>query len=115
MSVTALPVLRARGTCCELPIEVDEAWAGRRAELLKALADRTRLSMLASLVSAEAPVCVCDFTAAFKLSQPTVSHHMGKLREAGLVDSEKRGIWVHYSLRSDLPAAVRRVVDAVLA
>jgi ArsR family transcriptional regulator len=70
--------------------------------------------MVAILRDAEAPVCVCDFTAAFELSQPTVSHHMAKLREAGLVESEKRGIWSFYSLRRDLPAATRRLVESLL-
>jgi len=105
---------RERGSCCELPHRVDPAGADARAELLKAVADPTRLAMLAALRKASAPVCVCDFTAALDLSQPTISHHMGKLREAGLVEAEKRGIWTHYRLRPDLPSGVRSLVDALL-
>lgn len=109
VAVKALPVLRQRGVCCGLP-DVDEAWAVKTAELMKALADPTRLTMLASLWKAQAPICICDFTAGLDLSQPTISHHMARLKEAGLVDSEKRGIWVYYRLRSDLAASTRQLL-----
>jgi ArsR family transcriptional regulator len=58
-------------------------------------------------------VCICDFTATFDISQPTVSHHMAKLREAGLVDVTKRGIWSFYRLAPDLSPATRRILDAI--
>ena len=106
-------MLRQRGTCCELP-EVDPAWAAGTAEVLKALADPTRLTMLASLWRAQSPVCICDFTGSLELSQPTISHHMGKLREAGLVASEKQGIWAYYQIRADLPEATRRLLAQLL-
>lgn len=109
VAVKTLPVLRQRGVCCGLP-DVDEAWAVKTAELMKALADPTRLTMLASLWKAQAPICICDFTAGLDLSQPTISHHMARLKEAGLVDSEKRGIWVYYRLRSDLAASTRQLL-----
>lgn len=109
-----LPV-RQRGVCCDLPAAPDEAWSERQSSLLKALADPTRLSMLAALHQASAPVCICDFTAAYDLSQPTLSHHMAKLRAAGLVESSRRGIWVYYQLRSDMTGAVRRLLHAALA
>jgi ArsR family transcriptional regulator, arsenate/arsenite/antimonite-responsive transcriptional repressor len=109
-----LPVLRERGTCCALPVPVDLAWASSQAELLKALADPTRLTMIAALRNAAEPVCICDFTAALSLSQPTISHHMAKLREAGLVDCEKRGIWVYYRLAAGLPAKATELLDALL-
>ena len=80
---------------------------------LKAPADPTRLQMALVLRDAAEPVCVCDFTAAFDLSQPTVSHHMARLREAGLVEVNKRGIWSFYRLAPDLPAAARRILDAI--
>src|SRR5207302_5096282 len=82
-------------------------------EILKALADPTRLQMALSLRDAKEPVCICDFTASFDISQPTVSHHMAKLREAGLVDVTKRGIWSFYRLAPDLPPATRRILDAI--
>jgi len=108
-------VSRERGTCCELPLKVDARWAGRRSELLKALADPTRLAMLAALRAAQEPVCICDFTAAFELSQPTISHHMANLRSAGLVDAEKRGIWTYYRLQPALAAGDLQLLDSVLA
>jgi ArsR family transcriptional regulator len=110
-----LPVVRERGTCCELPVTLDPELAADQARLLKALADPTRLSMVAALRAAGEPICVCDFTAAFDLSQPTISHHMAKLRKAGLVESEKRGVWVYYRLHPDLPAPAARLFQALLS
>jgi ArsR family transcriptional regulator, arsenate/arsenite/antimonite-responsive transcriptional repressor len=107
------PVVRERGVCCILP-EVDHDWAQRTSELMKALADPTRLTMVAALWKAEQPVCICDFTNDLELTQPTISHHMAKLREAGLVDSEKRGIWVYYSLRNDLPVVTRKLLAQLI-
>src|SRR4029077_9801247 len=114
VAVKELPVVRQRGVCCGLP-DVDEAWADRTATLMKALADPTRLTMVASLWKAEGPICICDFTAGLDLSQPTPSHHMGKLKDAGLVESEKRGIWMYYRLASDLDPATRRLLGRLIA
>jgi DNA-binding transcriptional ArsR family regulator len=108
-----LPVLRQRGACCELPV-VKESWANQASELMKALADPTRLTMLASLWKAKAPICICDFTAVLGLSQPTISHHMARLKEAGLVDSEKRGIWIYYRLRDKLAPGTRGVLAQLI-
>ena len=80
-------------------------------EILKALADPTRLQIIAALARSSGPVCVCDFTARFGLSQSTISHHVSKLREAGLVESDKRGIWAYYRLRDDLRAPTTRLID----
>lgn len=66
------------------------------ADRLKALADPTRLRMLELLASQPRPLCVCDITARFALHQPTISHHLGILRRAGLIDYEKRGVWAFY-------------------
>lgn len=106
-------MIRHRGACCELP-SVRESWVKQTSKLMKALADPTRLTMLASLWKADAPICICDFTAGLGLSQPTISHHMAKLKAAGLVDSEKRGIWIYYRLRSELAPATRRVLGQVI-
>ena len=106
-------MLRERGACCELPV-VKESWANETSELMKALADPTRLTMLASLWKAKDPICICDFTAGLGLSQPTISHHMAKLKEAGLVDCEKRGIWTYYRLRNKLPPATRRILGQLI-
>ena len=108
-----LPVVRQRGACCELPI-VKGSWASHTSKLMKVLADPTRLTMLASLWKADAPICICDFTAGLRLSQPTISHHMAKLKEAGLVDSEKRGIWIYYRVHDKLAPATRRVLGQLI-
>jgi ArsR family transcriptional regulator len=73
--------------------------------LLQAAADPTRLAILRQL-SEEASVCACDFTACCDVSQPTVSHHLKVLREAGWVDSERRGTFLWYRIR---PEAVARM------
>lgn len=111
--VTELPMAatRVKGCCQELADPLPEGVAAEAAALLRALADPTRLRMLAMLAQTDEPICVCDFTAAFALGQPTVSHHLGKLRDAGLVTSVKHGIWAFYELSPELPA----VAGAVLA
>jgi ArsR family transcriptional regulator, arsenate/arsenite/antimonite-responsive transcriptional repressor len=114
MALKELPVARQRGVCCGLPA-VDASWAEGTAELMKALADPTRLKMIASLWKAKLPICICDFTAGLELSQPTISHHMAKLKEVGLVDSEKQGIWIYYRLRTALPSATRQLLTHLIA
>ena len=114
MAVKELPMIRQRGVCCGLP-DIDASWAKGTAGLMKALSDPTRLTMVASLWKAEEPICICDFTAGLELSQPTISHHMAKLKGVGLVDSEKRGIWVYYRLSADLAPATRRLLSQLIA
>ena len=104
---------RTKGCCQELADPISAAAAEDAAAILKALADPTRVRMLAILAGAREPVCVCDFTAAFDLGQPTVSHHLAKLRDAGLVTSEKRGIWAFYALAPDMPELARNVIVAL--
>src|SRR5882724_11456584 len=113
MAVKNLPLVRQRGVRCVLP-DVDESWAEGTAGLMKALADPTRLTMIASLWRAEAPICICDFTAGLELTQPTISHHMAKLKEAGLVESEKRGIWVYYRLHHKLAPSTRQLLGQLI-
>jgi DNA-binding transcriptional ArsR family regulator len=113
VAVKELPVIRERGVCCDLPA-VKQNWAEERAALMRALADPTRLTMVASLWKAEGPICICDFTAGLGLTQPTISHHMAKLKEAGLIDSEKRGIWIYYRLRDRLPAKTRKLLSQLV-
>ena len=112
MALMELPV-RTRGVCCDLAVEIDRTKVGETVELLKALADPTRLAMVAILRQQSGPVCVCDLTSTFDLSQPTISHHMGILRRAGLVESVKDGIWIHYRLRTDLSPAVMRALQVL--
>jgi ArsR family transcriptional regulator len=95
--------------CCP-PAAVDATDRTADAGLLKALADPYRLTMLATLARAEDEVCVCDFTAALPLEQPTVSHHLKILRDARLVTCERRGTWVYYRLGAD----TRDRIDATL-
>lgn len=114
MNIGQLPVRQRGVACCEGLVQADAVWAQETAEVLKALAEPTRLSMVAALWAAEAPVCICDFTAAFDLSQPTISHHMGKLKAAGLVESTKQGVWVYYSLREGLPRTVVDLLSTLL-
>jgi ArsR family transcriptional regulator len=67
--------------------------------------------MIHMLAEATGPVCVCDFTAAFDLGQPTISHHLAKLREAGLIVSTRRSIWTFHQLNPEMSAAAHEVVD----
>ncbi len=113
MTMIELPV-RQRGVCCDLELAVEPARSAAAVELLKALADPTRLSMAATLRRHGEPVCICDLVAVFGLSQPTISHHVAVLKAAGLVTVEKRGLWGFYSLNPDLPVAAGRILDALL-
>lgn len=92
-----LPMLAPTVCCAEpgLPT-LAPTRAATLAERLKALADATRLRMLDLLVQQAEPLCVCDITRQFVQQQPTISHHLRLLREAGLVECEKRGIWAYY-------------------
>jgi DNA-binding transcriptional ArsR family regulator len=105
---------RRRGVSRDVSVPAADGWAAETSVLLKALADPTRLSMMASLTHASGAVCICDFTAALGLSQPTISHHMAKLRIAGLVESQRRGVWVYYRLRADISPRARRLLESLL-
>ncbi len=105
--------------CCP-PATVDAVDRRAEAALFKALGDPHRLTMLATLARADDEVCVCDFTSALPLNQPTVSHHLKILRDAGLVTCERRGTWVYYRLAPDaherLSGALRSAIpERVLA
>jgi ArsR family transcriptional regulator len=111
----SLIVLDPVGTaaCCP-PLAaqpLSQAQAGQIAPLLKALADPVRLRLM-SLVASHAggEACVCDLNDAFDLSQPTISHHLKVLHDAGLLDREKRGVWVYYRVR---PAALASVAALI--
>src|SRR5690348_6074010 len=81
--------------------------AGQLAPLLKALADPVRLRLLSLVASHEGgEACVCELNDAFELSQPTISHHMKVLYEVGLVDRDKRGVWVYYRVRPQALASL---------
>ncbi len=99
--------------CCA-PATVDTVDRTGEAAIFKALSDPFRLTMLATLARADDDVCVCDFTAALPLNQPTVSHHLKILREADLVRGERRGTWVYYRLAPDARERLARAVLAVV-
>ena len=99
--------------CCP-PARIAREDFEDEAALFKAIADPHRLRMLATLARADEEVCVCDFTGALPLNQPTVSHHLRILREARLVTCERRGTWVYYRLADDALARVKTATLAVL-
>jgi ArsR family transcriptional regulator, arsenate/arsenite/antimonite-responsive transcriptional repressor len=104
-TVACCPPLSAR--------PLSQPQAERVAPLLKALADPVRLrlmSLVASHPGGEA--CVCDLNEAFDLSQPTISHHLKVLHEAGLLDRDKRGVWVYYRARTEALAGLGTLIGS---
>ncbi|MEU4715837.1 metalloregulator ArsR/SmtB family transcription factor [Micromonospora purpureochromogenes] len=113
MSKQATPLtlvdLTADAPCCPPLAErrVPAETAALLAPAFKALGDPVRLRLMSMIASAEGgEACVCDLTPAFDLTGPTISHHLKTLREAGLVDAERRGTWVYYRAR---PAILRQL------
>ncbi len=101
-------------TACCAPLAAsalsdDEAVA--TADLFKALADPARVRIVNALATGGEAVCVCQLVEPLGLSQPTVSHHMKKLLDAGLVDREQRGKWAYFSLRRDAVETLAAVAD----
>ncbi|MCW2867117.1 MAG: ArsR family transcriptional regulator, partial [Marmoricola sp.] len=94
------------------PLSADAA--ERIAPLVKALADPVRLRLV-SLVASHAggEACVCDLNDAFDLAQPTISHHLKVLHQAGLLDREKRGVWVYYSVNASALSDVATLLGGV--
>jgi len=84
------------------------------ATLFKALSDPARVAILATLARSEHEVCVCDFTSGLDLNQSTVSHHLRILKDAGLVESRRRGTWGYYSLADDARDRLEAALDSVL-
>jgi ArsR family transcriptional regulator len=108
MSMKELPVLQAPDCCGPMVREpLAEADAKALAGMFKAMGDPVRLRLLSLIASHEGgEACVCDLSGEFDVSQPTISHHLRVLREAGLIDCERRGTWVYYWV---LPAALDRL------
>ncbi|MGI5321222.1 metalloregulator ArsR/SmtB family transcription factor [Actinomadura nitritigenes] len=116
MSKQRLPLVNsvdAEAACCA-PLACEplgETEAAELAPLFKAVADPVRLRLLSLIACHEGgEACVCDLTAAFDLTAPTISHHLKVLKQAGLIDSERRGTWVYYWLN---PGVLERL-SAVL-
>jgi len=101
---------QAPGCCTPVLGPSERARARRDAPGHAALADPVRLAVV-RLLARQPELCVCEIQRAFDLGQPTISHHLRILREAGLVGCEKRGLWAYYSLR---PAALRRLAESLL-
>jgi len=89
--------------CCEPVVypDVDRAEAERLAVIAKALGDPIRLQLVDVLRKHAGKVCVCELTPLFDVGQPTVSHHLKVLRDAGLVDAERKGLWAYYYVLPD--------------
>jgi ArsR family transcriptional regulator len=99
--------------CCEplsTPALTEEA-AVETAELFKALADPSRVRIVNVLATSGEPLCICNLVEPLGLSQPTVSHHMKKLADVGIVEREQRGRWAYFTLRPQAVDALASVTD----
>jgi ArsR family transcriptional regulator, arsenate/arsenite/antimonite-responsive transcriptional repressor len=106
-TIAVLPAI-----CCGPETErLTEPEREELAARFRALADPTRVAIVNSLSAAD-EVCVCNLTETFDLSQPTISHHLKILREAGLVEASRRGTWAYYRLVPDAIAALRAALGA---
>jgi ArsR family transcriptional regulator, arsenate/arsenite/antimonite-responsive transcriptional repressor len=106
--MNALPIV-----CCAplaSPVLSDEE-ADATAALFRALADPARVRILNLLATSDEPVCVCNLIEPLELSQPTVSHHLKKLTDAGLLDREQRGKWAYFSLNHEAMTRLAGLAD----
>src|SRR4249919_2582372 len=109
MSLTPVQAVACCSPLTQRPLSQDQA--ERIAPLLKAMADPVRLRLLSLVASHQGgEACICDLNDAFDLSQPTISHHMKVLHEAGLVDRDKRGVWVYYQVRPQALASLGALI-----
>ena len=118
MSKSQLTLTPVESLACCTPLTsspLAQEQAEQLAPVLKALGDPVRLRLL-SLVAAHASgeACVCDLNDAFDLSQPTISHHLKVLHEAGLLDRSKRGTWVYYAVRREALADLAQLIGGGL-
>jgi ArsR family transcriptional regulator, arsenate/arsenite/antimonite-responsive transcriptional repressor len=114
MSKSLLVLSPADTAACCPPLSREPLSAEQAAQvapLLKALAEPVRLRLM-SLVASHpcGETCVCDLNDAFELSQPTISHHLKVLHEAGLLDRDKRGVWVYYRARTEALASLGALI-----
>jgi ArsR family transcriptional regulator len=113
MTPTALPVLSGDLAACCSPLAgvLDEDAAERLARVFRALGDRHRIRLLSMIAAADGgEACICDLTAPLGLAQPTVSHHMKQLVDAGLVTREQRGKWAYYRV---VPQAIQALSETL--
>jgi ArsR family transcriptional regulator, arsenate/arsenite/antimonite-responsive transcriptional repressor len=107
--MSALPVIACCRPLASSPLSDDEAEATAR--LFKALGDPARVRIVNLLATSDEPVCVCELVEPLGLTQPTVSHHLKKLTDAGLLAREQRGVWAYYSLDENALATLSGLVD----
>jgi ArsR family transcriptional regulator, arsenate/arsenite/antimonite-responsive transcriptional repressor len=101
-TATTAPSAAAAACCAPLGApSLSDDQAEATARVFRALADPHRVRIVNLLATSPDPVCVCEFTGPLGLSQPTVSHHLKKLVQAGLLEREQRGTWAYYGLRRD--------------
>lgn len=112
-----LTPIQAIACCSPLAREpISEEVAEQVSIVLKALGDPVRLRLMSLVASHEGgEACVCDLNDAFDLSQPTISHHLKVLHEAGLLEREKRGVWVYYRARTDALAGLATLLGSTAA
>lgn len=109
-----LTVLEQAPAACCVPLDLrgmSDDDAETTATVFKALADPSRVRIVNLLVNGGEPVCVCDLTPQLDLSQPTVSFHLKKLVQAGLLEREQRGIWAYYSVNRETLARLATVFE----
>jgi ArsR family transcriptional regulator len=109
LSMSALPVISCCGPLTAPALSSDEAEATAR--LFKALGNPARVKIVNLLATSDEPVCVCELVEPLGLTQPTVSHHLKKLTDAGLLEREQRGVWAYYSLDREAVALLRPLVE----
>lgn len=103
----------SRPSCARTATPIASSPIRAHAPILRALGDEARLEIVARLAAAGGTVCVCDLTPGLGLSQPTISHHLRVLRDAGVVRSERRGSWVHYSLELSVLGVLGELIVAL--
>ena len=107
--MSAQPVIACCKPLAAPALSDDEAEATSR--LFKALGDPARVKILNLLATGDEPTCACKLIPALGLSQPTVSHHLKKLTDAGLLRREQRGVWAYYSIEPETVARLRALVE----
>ena len=119
MSKSTLELTPVEAVACCSPVTreaLSSEAANRIAPLVKALADPVRLRLVSLVAShADGEACVCDLNDAFDLSQPTISHHLKLLHEAGILDREKRGVWVYYRVNARALSDLATMLGGVTA
>jgi ArsR family transcriptional regulator, arsenate/arsenite/antimonite-responsive transcriptional repressor len=114
VDMTAPQIYPSSAVACCVPVSaatLSDAEAEATARLFRVLGDSARVRILNLLATSDEPVCVCNLIEPLGLSQPTVSHHLKTLTEAGLLDREQRGRWAYFSLRPEAAARLAGLLD----